>query len=345
MPRKKRIFLLAELQKHRKTNLIITYFTSVRNGFSFNMAMDQVRFIFDHLKKLNTKKSDTKIDIFLCSNGGDGLVPWKLVNLIREFCSEFNVIIPFRAFSAATLLSLGADNIIMHPMGMLGPTDPTVGNPYNPIDPITKQKIGISVEDLYAYIDLIKKDVGITHDDELIQAFNKLVDKVHPFALGNARRQNSQSEMLATKLLKIHMKKPEQQHLIQEIVDNLKSKLYFHGHPINRKEAKELNLKIVFPSPKEEKLIWELYLEYEKDMNLIIPYDPIDLFIRQYPFINPGQVKNITVKNLIGVIIESKYFSDIYSEDHNIFATKTQEGIYKLLSVSAERKGWKRFKV
>ena len=77
----------------------------------------------------------------------------------------------------------------------------------------------------------------------------------------------------------------------------MKSKLYFHGHPINRKEAKELNLKISFPSPKEEKLIWDLYLEYENDMNLIIPYDPIDLFIKHYPSIQPGQVENLNIKN------------------------------------------------
>jgi hypothetical protein len=32
--------------------------------------------------------------------------------MIREFCDEFNVLIPYKAHSAATLLSLGADTII-----------------------------------------------------------------------------------------------------------------------------------------------------------------------------------------------------------------------------------------
>ncbi len=345
MSQKSRIKLLNELKEIRKSDLIITYITSIRSGYDFHMAMDQIRYIYDHLLELNLKKKDTVIDVFLCSNGGDGLAPWKLVTLLREYCEKLNVIIPFRAFSAATLFALGANEIIMHPMGMLGPTDPTVGNQYNPIDAKTNKQIGISVEDLYAYIALIKDDVGITHDDEVIQAFNILADKVHPFALGNAKRQNSQSKMLATKLLELHMNKVDQMHIIKEIVDNLTSKLFFHGHPINRNEAKDLSLKIKLPRDEEEKTIWELYLEYEDYLKMNIPYNPVEIFVKKYPTLAPKKTENVLVTNLIGVIIESMYYTDIYEETHRIFGEKKPEGIYNILSVSSEKKGWRRIKV
>jgi ClpP class serine protease len=128
------------------------------------MAMDATRKIFEHLQAMNGEK----IDLFLMSNGGDGTVPWRLVTLIREFTKDFSVLIPWRAFSAATLTSLGANHIVMHPMGMLGPTDPTVNTPFNPRDAVNGQFIGISVEAVSAYIDLVKQDVGIQHEDELI---------------------------------------------------------------------------------------------------------------------------------------------------------------------------------
>ena len=97
---------------------LISYVMLTRPNLTTPMAMDSIRFIYEHLRKIETPKESTKIALFIHSNGGDGIVPWKLVTLIREYCSEFHVIIPHCAFSAATLTALGANSIIMHPMGM-----------------------------------------------------------------------------------------------------------------------------------------------------------------------------------------------------------------------------------
>src|SRR5207249_2408356 len=105
-------------------------------------------------------------------------------------------------------------------------------------------RIGISVEDVKAYVNFIKSTVGIHHEDELVQAIRALTDKVHPLALGNVERFLSQSRLVARRLLGTHMGTADP-HVIDEIVENMASKLYFHGHPINRKEAKdELKLKV-----------------------------------------------------------------------------------------------------
>jgi hypothetical protein len=237
-------------------------------------------------------KNETKIDLFLCSNGGDGIVPWRLVTLIREFANHFSVLVPFRAFSAATLTCLGADEVVMHPMGMLGPTDPTVTNPFNPPNPQAPgQVIGIGVEDVTAYISLIKEDAGIQHEDELIQAIKILADKVHPLALGNVKRSLSQSRMMAKKLLALHMGKTED-HKIGEIVDSLTSKLFYHGHPINRLEAREqVGLPtIVEPGPEVEKLMWDLYLQYEAEIKAEEPFNAALEFIAEVP----GQINGPT---------------------------------------------------
>ncbi len=82
-----------------------------------------VRVMCDHLLRLPARPIE-KLDIFLVSNGGSGTVPWRLVSLFREFSRSFSVLIPYRAYSAASLLALGADEIVMHPFGELGPIDP-----------------------------------------------------------------------------------------------------------------------------------------------------------------------------------------------------------------------------
>lgn len=114
------------------------------------------------------------------------------MSLVREFCSDFAVLVPNRAFSAATLTAMGADEVVIHPMGMLGPIDPTVANEFNPPNErVPGQLLGISVEDVTSYIALIRDDIGISHEDELIQAVLALASKVHPLALGKRRCHQS----------------------------------------------------------------------------------------------------------------------------------------------------------
>ncbi len=285
---------LKALQQKRGSK-IISYIVSTRQGVNYQIADDAVRIIYDHLLSAGVD-SNTKIDLFLHSFGGVGVVPWKLVNLIREFSKKFEVIIPYKAYSAATLIALGANKIIMHPMGELGPVDPKVGNEFNPVTP-QGQSVGINVEDVVSYIHLIKEQVGIRHEDELVQAFNILANQVHPLALGNVHRFYSQSRMMTRKLLKLHTEK-EQEYKIDEIVETLTSKLFFHGHPINRKEAKEINLKVEEPDNETEKLIWKLYQEYESNLELTTPFNPNEL-------LNSSNQTDINV-NVRGACIESE---------------------------------------
>jgi hypothetical protein len=188
------------------------------------------------------------------------------VSLFREYTKSFNVLIPYRSYSAATLIALGADEIVMHPFAELGPIDPTVSNEFNPTEQRTGGRLGISVEDVKAYVTFIKSTVGITHEDELIRAVESLTEKVHPLALGNVERFLTQSRMIARKILRTHMSETEE-HTMEEIIENMASKLYFHGHPINRKEAKDdLRLKVNMELPPAlETAMWDLYKDFEEE--------------------------------------------------------------------------------
>ena len=320
MPAKDRASIIRKIEKERKTHLV-TYATSTRQGLEIQMAMDAIRIIYEHLRLIGKSKKDVAIDLFLHSNGGDGTVPWRLVTLIREYTDKLSVLVPYKAFSAATLTALGADCIVMHPMGMLGPTDPTVTNSFNPQDSSNpSQRIGISVEDVTAYIALIREDAGIRHEDELVQAFNKLADHVHPLALGNVKRSLSQSRMMARKLLALHMDKRSEEHKIKEIVDNLTSKLYYHGHPINRHEAKEeIGLQCVEePNALVEKLMWDLYLDYEADAQMEQPFQTAIEFISRNPSPPPpGGVLTPVSTAKLG-FVESVRRSDVFSIDYQL---------------------------
>lgn len=63
------------------------------------------------------------LNLILQSPGGEGTCVEKIVSLCRAQCKMFRVIIPNEAKSAATMIALGADQIVMGPCSELGPID------------------------------------------------------------------------------------------------------------------------------------------------------------------------------------------------------------------------------
>jgi hypothetical protein len=333
--KEKRLALIDALSEARGGNQVIAYLTSTRGGLEAQMAMDAIPIIFEHLRAIETPKKETKIDLFLVSNGGEGTVPWRLVTLIREYCDEFNVLVPHNAFSAGTLCALGADKVVMHPMGMLGPTDPTANHPFNPPNPTAPgQVLGISVEDVASYIALVRDDVGIRHEDELVKAFLALADKVHPLALGNVKRATSQSRMMGEKLLNQRKGEEIAIHDLNELIDKLTSQLYFHGHPINRNEAHD-DLRLHFVEHAESKVetaMWDLYQAYDADMELSRQFDWVDELSAKGGLPIPaavGQPPNIIVTQLGPypfALVESNKRTDTYEVAYEVTSQRDAAG-------------------
>lgn len=133
------------------------------------------------------------------------LAPIRIVKLIRNHCKNFEVLIPYRAHSAGTLICLGADKIVMGKLGELTPVDPSTGHPFNPQNPANpQQKLEISVEDLNSYFLFAKEKAGVK-DDQMNEVYKLLADKLHPLSIGNAYRAYRMSKMLTERLLSLHM--------------------------------------------------------------------------------------------------------------------------------------------
>lgn len=64
------------------------------------------------------------LHVLLASPGGDGEVALRMLKLMRTHCRRLTILVPDIAKSAATIICLGADEVIMGPAGDLGPVDP-----------------------------------------------------------------------------------------------------------------------------------------------------------------------------------------------------------------------------
>ena len=274
MGREERQTLISEIESIHGSK-VITYFISTKQGIRTKIDdVIDLRELYDHLIAIG---QTDRIDLVIYSFGGDATVAWALSNLIREFTKDFSVLVPSFAFSCATSIALGANKIIMGKMGTLGPVDPTVSNEFNPI--IRGNITPISVEDVAGYISLLKDKIDIRDEKNFTDVVSRLCMEVHPLALGNAFRQYIKARDDARKLLELHMNPKEQDSQIKSIVETLVEKLYFHGHHIPRTEAGTIGLNVVNAETINhngrdlDRILWDLYLDYEKELDLQRPYE------------------------------------------------------------------------
>ena len=148
MPRSERLDLIARIECKRQSK-VLAYITGDRQGVEAHILPDVLPLIERHLRAL-LRHNPKRVDLFLYSRGGHTDTPWSIVTLVRELMGDrdFCVLIPSRAHSAATVIAVGADEIVMTPMAELGPIDATISKgPYNPRDPNSGEPLPMSVED------------------------------------------------------------------------------------------------------------------------------------------------------------------------------------------------------
>ena len=295
MSRKDLIRTLEELRKSR----VLCYVTGDRAPFTTRIASDAVPLFERHLRKIG--KCNT-LSLFLYTRGGDILAPLSIIKLLRNYCQMLEVVIPYHAHSAGTLLALGANKIVMGKMAELSPTDPSTGHPFNPQNPQNlQQKMEISVEDVNSYFLLAKESAGI-RDQEMVAVFNQLSEKIHPLALGNIYRGYRMAKTLSEKLLKLHMKPKRDEKKIQKIIDHLTGLISIHNYPVTRDEAKDLGLNVEFATGGIEDAIWAIYESYADEMELGKPYNPL-------MFLGEENTKNFECK---AAFIESEQFTHAF---------------------------------
>ena len=280
MGRDKRLQLIKEIEQERQSRLLVTVWGD-RPGLLGNpgletvIAPDSHPIVFQHLEKWGKVN---KIDVLIYSTGGHTLAAWGLANLFREYCNEVGVLIPHRALSAATLIVLSANEVIMSRLGHLSPIDPSITTPLGPMvqaQPGQARVVPISVEDVAGFFNLATNNANIKEKEPLLSIFDRLASQVHPLALGAVYRSREQIQTLADRLLSLHMKGDEKKKERERIISMLTRELGSHDYLIGRTEAKErLKLNVIDISPDLNYKIMALFNEYENLLSLRQPYHP-----------------------------------------------------------------------
>lgn len=272
MAYKERLELYKKIEALRERPLIV-YVTSSRTMAAGEMANDAIPPFLDQIQTLPAKIK--ACDLMVVSNGGDPTVAWRIMSLLRERVSTVGVLIPQAAFSAATLLALGADEIVMHACGNLGPVDPQITVQRQVPGSQEKQAFRFGSEDLAGFLSFIKENVGLSDQEHVRAALEWFCKEVGAVPIGVATRGSRLSVSLSEKLLRMHMKNDSEGQKAKVIAETLNTKFFHHGYPLGRKEAKEIGLKVVLPQQELEEAMWQTWLDLEAEMDCRSPFSPM----------------------------------------------------------------------
>ncbi len=210
--------------------------------------------LYDQLKAIGYTE---RIDLFLQSRGGKAETPWRVVSLIREFCRHFAVLVPFQAHSGATHIAIGADEIVMGPVGELSPVDPIRSHPLLPAqrDPASGQEgtpIQASVQDLKHCVQFVSEELCRMRqgDADTVSASDiicGLFEYVHPLAMGAIDQSYRLGRLITQKVLATHLDAEADRSKIDLIVQALSDEYRSHQYPISRQEVRDdLLLNVTF---------------------------------------------------------------------------------------------------
>lgn len=269
-----RLQLYQQIERDRDT-AVFAYVTSDRTGMETSIAQDVIDPFVD---LLDTIGPVARISLILHTSGGHTLTAWRLINLIRMFCDELEVFVPSKAQSAGTLMSIGADRIVLTKQAVLGPIDPTLSSPLNPQVNVGGQttQVPVSVESVRGYLNLTRNELGIVDKQNLTKVLLELSSHIHPVVLGDIFRSTEQIRFLARKLLPRQVK---DERKIDSVVDFLCADSGSHDYTIDRREALELGLQVEKPSAELYKLLKEVHQSYTEELQLLNPYSPMEYFV------------------------------------------------------------------
>lgn len=207
----------------------------------------------------STDLDNKNLVLVLNSPGGDALAAERIVNICRGFSKKgFSVIVPKMAKSAATMVCLGADEVIMSKTSELGPIDPQILIRDDKGQPVRYQA---AHEILESYHKLMS-DANSTKGR--IEPFLQQLSRFDARDIRNIQSAQDLSESIAVNLLKKGALRNSTNAQIRKKIRLLTDPKQTgdHGRPLFHDAAKKCGLNVVVVENKDPiwRIVWEIYL-------------------------------------------------------------------------------------
>jgi hypothetical protein len=203
-----------------------------------SLSEDEVATIHAHLYRIANKSE--KLTLFVTGPGGSGIAAKRIASLIRDYYSSVEVLVPARASSACTMLSLVGDVIYMSAMSSLSPIDTSIANHQLAPKGNDGYPVRVEITQIQKYLELMSEGMVVGNNSDITKTPQAILSQhVHPLVLGTIQRSLYLSKMLTRDILKGHINDDER---ISKIVDSLNDNFPTHSYPVDHKTALEIGI-------------------------------------------------------------------------------------------------------
>jgi hypothetical protein len=192
-----------------------------------------------------------EIDLILDSPGGSPGDAYRIIRTLRSNFDKVNVVIPFWAKSAATLITLGGTSIIMDEFGELGPLDVQIAKErddnfdYDRESALNDEYSLRTIEtqaqlqfmDIFVnlhsskYVPINKNELSRQIFEYLANFYEPVLSQINPYKLGDKKRKLKIGEDYATRILLLYNSISENKR--RRLVDYLVNDCPEHGFIID----------------------------------------------------------------------------------------------------------------
>lgn len=219
------------------------------------------------LNRESFKKIDT-LEILVQSPGGHAEIAYQIGTFFKNHCEQLNYLIPLQAKSAATILCLNADKIIMGEFAELGPLDVQIDDVleygrrlFSPLNDFKSMEFlrdyATEFLDFFSWL-LVQR--GFSVKQALHEAIPGVTGIMSPLyshidanKLGSYRRMLAEGEEYAVRLLR-----SADNGNAKKIAERLVWKYPSHDFVIDREEAREIGLPVFQMEPAHDRVLTKL---------------------------------------------------------------------------------------
>ena len=286
-----------ELHHARKTPLLVIVTDPIR------------RFTAEKVASVLRGKNYEKLDILVNSPGGQIEPAYQIVKLFRRHARLITGIIPAYAKSAATLMCLGMEELILSELGELGPLDvqtaerqdgdaPEYTSALNHFQALEYVRL-YTLETFDLVTTLIASQSGLKMSDSIRHAidFTRLVcepllSQINPIQLGEKDRQNRVGLQYAISILTRYMKRDEDS--AKEIAQAFTTGYPAHSFIIDAEELAKLGLSARNCEIAEENLLKKIRSAiYSYRDDLIELFDDVTMASKKNSAVNRKEIVEV----------------------------------------------------
>lgn len=214
---------------------------------------------FELLKDLPRNRP---VGLLIDSPGGYARSAYQIARLLQRHCGGFVAIVPRFAKSAATILSLGADRILMHEHAELGPLDAQIFDPdreaegsaldeVQALERLHAQALTLVDSTMTLMLQRTTKRVDVllpTVMNFVAQTTRPLFEKIDAVHFTATSRVLKVAETYATKLLERRCPRQQAEQIASRLVYDYPE----HGFVIDSEEAQSLGLQVELFTPQQQ---------------------------------------------------------------------------------------------